>query len=133
MAHFSQSWFKQTAKFAVVGISNTLIDIGTYLFLTHFILLFSQQLILAKSLSYSIGVINSFYWNRKWTFQSEVGYAKGLLLYLLINLTSISVNIGVMYLSLNIIGFHHIVSLLLATASTFFFNLSSAKLLVFRK
>ncbi|PCK21240.1 hypothetical protein CEY02_09055 [Bacillus pumilus] len=51
--------------FSIVGASNTLIDFLFFFFLTacfvpHF---------LAQCLSYSAGMLNSYIWNRKWTFQ----------------------------------------------------------------
>ena len=58
----------QFAKFGIVGISNTLLTA-----ITIWILLkqlhFSDYL--SNMIGYTIGVINSFVWNRKWTFESK--------------------------------------------------------------
>ncbi|MEI8084630.1 MAG: GtrA family protein [Paludibacter sp.] len=58
----------QFAKFGIVGISNTLLTA-----ITIWILLkqlhFSDYL--SNMIGYAIGVINSFVWNRKWTFESK--------------------------------------------------------------
>ncbi|MEH7199359.1 GtrA family protein, partial [Priestia megaterium] len=53
-------------KFGFVGIMNTLLTIISYLALIHF----DMNYILANVLSYFIGVINSYYWNKSWVFQA---------------------------------------------------------------
>ncbi|MGX9291551.1 GtrA family protein [Bacillus sp. A015] len=53
------------AAFSIVGAGNTLIDLIFFFFLTAcFVPPF-----LAQCLSYSAGMMNSYFWNRKWTFQ----------------------------------------------------------------
>ncbi|KEP25922.1 GtrA family protein [Bacillus zhangzhouensis] len=53
------------AAFSIVGASNTLIDFMIFFLLTAcFVPYF-----LAQCLSYSAGMMNSYFWNRKWTFQ----------------------------------------------------------------
>jgi putative flippase GtrA len=54
----------QFIKFALVGISGTIIDFGI------FNLLLSMQLssIFASTVSFLVAVFNNFYWNRNWTY-----------------------------------------------------------------
>ncbi|MFJ5963181.1 GtrA family protein [Bacillus sp. NPDC093026] len=53
--------------FSIVGASNTLIDFMTFFLLTAcFVPYF-----LAQCLSYSAGMLNSYIWNRKWTFKMK--------------------------------------------------------------
>lgn len=53
------------AAFLTVGASNTMIDFLFFFFLTAcFVPSF-----LAQCLSYTAGMLNSYVWNRKWTFQ----------------------------------------------------------------
>jgi len=71
----------QVAKFALIGVLNTLVDIGTLAFLTF---VFRSSLgidsktaligvvtfySLYKSISFIIANINSYYWNKYWTFE----------------------------------------------------------------
>ena len=65
-----QTWFFQAIKYGVVGITNTLIDAAAYYALTRWLWLGSLP-ILAKGIAYAIGMTNSFYWNRNWTFKSQ--------------------------------------------------------------
>lgn len=56
-------------RFIVVGISNTLIS---YLvFAAFYFLVFTNNAWVSQLFSYGSGIIWSFYWNRKWTFESH--------------------------------------------------------------
>ena len=52
-------------KFALVGVSGTVVDFG---FFNLFSLLIGLPVILSSILSFSIAVFNNFYWNRVWTY-----------------------------------------------------------------
>jgi putative flippase GtrA len=55
------------AKFALVGVFNTGLDFAVFIFLVYGL---SFTSVWAQVLSYGIGVVNSYWWNGKWTFQS---------------------------------------------------------------
>lgn len=61
-------------KFAIVGISGTIVDFGIFNLL---ILFFNQDIIHAESfdyvlissmISFIVAVFNNYYWNRQWTY-----------------------------------------------------------------
>jgi putative flippase GtrA len=56
---------KRFFKFAMVGVSGTLVDFG---FFNLFSVLLGLPAILSSVFSFSIAVINNFYWNRIWTY-----------------------------------------------------------------
>ena len=56
---------KRFVKFALVGISGTIVDFG---FFNLFSVLFRLPVVLSSVLSFSIAVFNNFYWNRVWTY-----------------------------------------------------------------
>jgi len=60
--------FLQLNRFILVGVLNTVITITIFLFLTNFVKLDYR---LSNSIGYIIGVINSFIWNKKWTFKTK--------------------------------------------------------------
>lgn len=93
------SWGGQALRFLVVGASNTLIDACLYLLLTR-LLGFGSLPALAKAISYSAGVLNSFYWNRSWTFRSRASARTSLLPFLLVNLASVLLNSAAMSIGL---------------------------------
>ena len=56
--------FKQAVKFGAVGVLNTALDWMIYFALTHWIGFFAAQPVAAKAISYSAGVLNSFFINK---------------------------------------------------------------------
>ncbi len=60
--------FYRLLKFNIIGLMNTAIDFLVFSILTG---LFILPLILAQVLSYSCGIINSYVWNRYWTFKAK--------------------------------------------------------------
>ena len=56
----------QFFKFGIVGVSNTIVHYLTFIILLKLV---GIHLILASTIGYLFGVINSFLLNRTWTFQ----------------------------------------------------------------
>lgn len=123
-------WIGQAVKFGAVGLLNTALDLGLYFALTRWI---GLAAVFAKSISYGAGLLNSFYWNKSWTFRSKASTRATLLPFILVNLAGLAINTGVMQLCLKGLQFPEIVALGLATVSTLVWNFTTSKLLVFRK
>ena len=51
-------------KFAIVGVSGTIVDFGIFNFLLHM----QFNSIVASTISFIVAVFNNFYWNRNWTY-----------------------------------------------------------------
>jgi len=137
-------WLEQAAKFLSVGILNTALDASLYFMLTRWLALryaygysgqgFSTLQTLAKSISYGAGILNSFYWNKSWTFKSDADTVTTTFVpFVLANLAALAINASVMHLCLNALSLHEIVSLVLATGSTFLWNFTISKFLIFKK
>jgi putative flippase GtrA len=79
-------------KFALVGISGTLIDVGLFN-------LFNQGFDVpansAKAYSFSLAVFNNFLWNRLWTFpeSKSLPFVKQFSQYLLVSVIGLLINI----------------------------------------
>ncbi|MCD7710635.1 MAG: GtrA family protein [Porphyromonadaceae bacterium] len=56
----------QFSRFIVVGVLNTAISLAAFYLLYN---LFSVNYTIANLISYIVGVINSFFWNKHWVFQ----------------------------------------------------------------
>ena len=125
-------WLEQALKFFSVGLLNTALDAGLYFVLTRGLGL-GELRTLAKALSYSAGVLNSFYWNKSWTFRSEAGALKTLAPFVFANLLGLALNAGVMHLCLNALGWHELLSLALATGAVFGWNFGVSKFVIFQK
>lgn len=80
---------KQGAKFSLVGLSNAVIDFSLYTGLSVLLKIPLDKVFLVKYFSGSVAMINSFYWNRTWTFRSKVGIGKSGLRFLIATLVSV--------------------------------------------
>ena len=90
---------KQGAKFGVVGISNTIIDYTIYIGLTNLLNVPLDRVFMVKFFSGSVAMVNSFYWNRRWTFKSKAGIGKSGVRFLVSTLVSIwAIQPGMVYL-----------------------------------
>ncbi len=63
MADNRRRWW----RFGIVGLSGTLID----LVLLSMLKMLGWATLIANFVSYSSGIINNFWWNRRWTFASK--------------------------------------------------------------
>ncbi len=66
---------KRFIKFALVGVSGTIVDFGVFNILTIFFnhmginkIFIFEAVIFASILSFIIAVFNNYYWNRNWTY-----------------------------------------------------------------
>ena len=125
-------WLEQAARFLSVGILNTALDATLYFILTRW-LGFGAFKTLAKGMSYAAGILNSFYWNKSWTFKSDANTVTTFAPFVLANLAGLAINAGVMHMCLSAFGLHEIPSLALATGITFLWNFTSSKVLIFNK
>ena len=129
---YTSLWMRQAVKFGLVGGMNTLVDLSVYALLVHLTGLLSGQLVLAKAISYSAGIVNSFIWNRRWTFRSNADPKRTLIPFFAVNTIALGINSLVMHLCLTTLKLPEIISVLLATATTLVWNFLTSKYLVFR-
>jgi putative flippase GtrA len=58
----------QAVRFIIVGIINTVVDLGAFYLLG---LIPGMPHVVAKGISYVLGICNSFVWNKYWTFSAR--------------------------------------------------------------
>jgi len=61
----------QFVKFALVGVSNTLVDWAVFYILALTIFGGAEGESTAKGIAFVVAVVNSFIWNSVWTFKEE--------------------------------------------------------------
>jgi len=125
-------WLRQAVKFGIVGVLNTGVDLGAYFVLTRWLGMAGLP-VEAKAISYSLGIVNSFFWNRTWTFRSQTSAWRTFAPFVLANLVGLGMNAGGMQLGLNVLHQQELVSLALATALTLAWNFAVSKFIIFRK
>lgn len=103
------SFFFQLAKFGLVGVTNTVIDFGIFnLFIWATGLATGNSIYLFKVISVSAAIINSYIWNKFWSFNrpaiDEASARKEFTQFILISLFGLLLNTGVASLFINGIG-----------------------------
>jgi putative flippase GtrA len=125
----NNTYLVQGSRFVLVGILNGIIGLGTTYAAYN---LFNVPYPLANVLGYTLGLINSFILNKKWTFQSKKDPKKEIILFLLIFGVSYSLNLGSVVVSVELLhldpNLAQLVGVFFYTSSNFFGN----KLLTFR-
>lgn len=100
------SIFYRISKYALVGALNTFIDLGV---LNGFILLTGESdgaaFLVFKGLGFTAAVINSYFWNRYWTFESsDTDKKKEFVQFIIVSLGGLVVNIVTAGVIVNVIG-----------------------------
>lgn len=119
----------QAARFSIVGIANTLIDAAFFFALAQALAFHPLP---AKWISYSAGLANSYYWNRRWTFQTEGPVRQAALRYAAVNLVGLLANAGLLTLALNTLHMPLPLAWLAATGGSWLWNFLGSKQLVFK-
>lgn len=92
---------KQISKFIVVGVINTGIDFAVLNLLMFLTGTYSGKwLILFNSISFTTAVINSYFMNKRWTFQAqtaEKNSGKKFMQFIIVSIIGISINNAVVY------------------------------------
>ena len=103
MAHDAETkktlW--QMAKFAIVGVLNTLVDFAVFQSLN----LTLGWVYTAQVIGYTAGIINSYLWNSNWTFREQrTRSLREMGLFLLVNIASLGVSLGMIWLLRDVVG-----------------------------
>lgn len=70
----------QFVKYCMVGVLNTLVCLGTIFICKS---LFGINPYVSNALGYTVGVLNSFLWNRRWVFCSHGRYSREAIRFML--------------------------------------------------
>jgi len=119
----------QFVKFGAVGILNTLITIGAYSLLVYFEL----NYIIANIMGYTLGVLNSYYWNKNWVFEAEQTQKHIFTKFVVVNLITLSLNTFILYVLVDDMDFNPFLSQIVATGAGLLFNFILNKKWTFNK
>ena len=82
--------FVQLLKFILIGASNTLIDLVVTFALNAIFGIYY----LAKIIGYACGILNSYFWNSRWTFREERRRdAREILTFIAVNLVTLGLSL----------------------------------------
>lgn len=119
----------QFIKFSIVGALNTIISIVFY----YIFLKLGLFYIIANTLAYVAGMINSYILNKIWVFKANVYSKITILKFTIVNLVSLILSNSLLYLMINGIGFNRIFAQLPVIFVILTINYSVNKIWTFRK
>ncbi|MBI4129035.1 MAG: GtrA family protein [Parcubacteria group bacterium] len=96
----------QLAKFVLVGVLNTLIDIGVLnlmIFLTH--IRTGYPIPVFAALGFVAALVNSYAWNKLWTFENTetTAITKEFQSFFIVSLVGLALNVGTVHVVVNVI------------------------------
>ena len=114
-------------KFCTVGAVNTGIDLAIFAVLTSW----GFSLLVAHSLSYTCGGLNSFLLNRTWTFKQGGRTTGQLAKFLLLNVLTLMITYGLMVGVYNYLAWPMLICKLVAIGGGLVLNFLGSRLWVF--
>ncbi len=124
--------FRQFIKFSLVGILNTLIDFLIYFALTRVFPWFLENYLLANAIAFIVAATNSFYLNKRWTFNNKAKATFQYIKFLAVSVFTLALVEISLYFLVTQLGifdiYAKIIVLILSVISNFFLN----KFLVFK-
>lgn len=100
-------FFFQLSKFGLIGVANTVIDLGIYnLFIFMSDVSSGYLIAVFKSFSVLAAIVNSYVWNKFWSFdKKETGnVGEEFAQFLLVSLVGLLLNVGITAFIVNVIG-----------------------------
>lgn len=120
----------QFIKFCLIGAMSFLIDAGIYLVLTRFLAVYY---LLAKIISFILAAINSYFFNRSWTFRSKNPRIKQeFIKFLIVATIGLGLNSLIMFLTVSWLKLNDILGLIIATFIVMFWNFTANKIWTFK-
>lgn len=115
-------------KFTIVGFSNTFV---TFIFFSITFKILNLHYLMASSLGYLAGFINSYYWNLRWTFKSN--HSNMILLkFVIVNVVALSVNLLIMRLLVEKMAIDEFISQFVAIGIALIVNFGGNNFWTFR-
>jgi putative flippase GtrA len=121
--------FVRPIRFAVVGVTNTIVDVGVFAIL---IAGTAVSPIIANVAGYLTGLVNSYFLNRNWTFWDArtFGWRRQLVRFASVNITALGLSTFVVWTLTPVLG--PLPAKLVSVAISFAFNYALSRTLVFR-
>ena len=121
---------RQFVKFSLVGLSNTIIDFGTYLLFTRIV---GWHFVFANVMAFLLAASWSFVWNRRWTFRSsdprvQHQYVK----FLVVSAVGLVLTTAILYVLVEYAGMADILAKVIAVSAVLIWNFFINRFWTFR-
>ena len=120
----------QLVKYNIVGVINTLVDFLIYQLLTYL----GMKYAIAQCISYGCGILNSYFFNSRWTFKRDGGSKKEFIYFAAVNLVSMGLSVLLLKVCYDILRINsNLISKAIVTPIVMLVNFFGSKLFVFTK
>lgn len=116
-------------KFGLVGILNTIITIIIF----NVLRVIGMNMIIANSIGYICGMINSYFWNNKWVFKSNSKDMITIGKFIVVNVITMFINNFILILLVQNMGINEVISQGAALVLTIVINFVGNKLWTFNE
>ncbi|WP_404429493.1 GtrA family protein [Sutcliffiella horikoshii] len=104
---------KRFLKFGTVGVFNTLITFASF----TFFFFIGINYLAANVMGYILGMLNSYYWNKKWVFQDKRKKASIFYKFVVVNMVTLGIHTFLLFLLVDYAGLQPIFANLFATGA----------------
>ena len=118
----------QILKFGVVGGTAFIIDYGIFTILSQ---LLGIHYLIASIISFSISVIYNYILSIKWVFDvSKKQTSKEFIIFIILSVIGLGLNSLIMYVSVDLMHIHEMISKIIATAIVMVYNFITRKIFI---
>ena len=118
----------QIIRFGIVGGTSFLIDYGIFTILSQ---LLHIHYLIASILSFTISVIYNYILSIKWVFDvSKKQTSKEFIVFVILSVIGLGINSLIMYLSVDLMHIHEMISKIIATAIVMVYNFITRKIFI---
>ena len=118
----------QILKFGVVGGTAFIIDYGIFTILSQ---LLGVHYLIASIISFSISVIYNYILSIKWVFDvSKKQTTKEFIIFVILSVIGLGLNSLIMYISVDLMQIHEMISKIIATAIVMVYNFITRKIFI---
>lgn len=121
---------KRLIRFLLVGATNTVVSYLVFLVAYH--ILFVGDVLFSQPLSYGAGIAWSYFWNRKWTFQSSAGLGGEFVRFVVVQVVLLLLSTGLIHLVVDYCNMNANIGWILVMAFITALNFVLTKVFVFR-
>lgn len=118
----------QIFKFGIVGGTAFIIDYGIFTILSQ---LLGIHYLIASIISFSISVIYNYILSIKWVFDvSKKQTTKEFIIFIVLSVIGLGLNSLIMYISVDLMQIHEMISKIVATAIVMVYNFITRKIFI---
>jgi len=128
--HGTVTMLKQFIKFSLVGLVNTAIHYGIFIFLYKFVGVYH---LFASGIGFCFAMANSYVMNKRWTFKSSGSdVRREIIKFIIVNLISLAINLGSMAVLVELFSIQPPVAQLVTIGVTLAVNFSGNRFWTFK-